>query len=248
MHGEKAFLYCSSWPEEMKAASLDAQSVELQAYCLIHGIEVSGLGQDTRPARPGHLREGLESLFLRAKAEGVRHLVIQEPSRLSLNPHEALKILLGEGSASGLVIHVAAWQTDTASLESRKWLQRFSEMLPVAQGEAFEAATVRTIPLRQRPLWNRVYGLLQDERYAEHLLRALFDLKNHIRLSATESEAAHSGYDHLHMFQALGYRIKGERTENTRLVADVLTRHWEAAKPFLADELQRTIEGHGTSV
>jgi Resolvase, N terminal domain len=248
MHGEKAFLYCSTWPEEMPQASLDAQSVELQAYCLIHGLEVSGLGQDTRPARPGHLREGLESLGLRAKAEGVRHLVIQDPSRLSLDPREALQILMGEGLQADLTIHVAAWQTHTSAGDARKWLFRFREMLPQTQVPAVPSGLMRTVPLRQRPLWSRVYDMLQDERYAEHLLRALFDLKAHVRLNAVESEAVHSGYDHLHMFQALGYRIKGERTENTRLVADVLTRHWDKAKTFLADELQRTIEGHGASV
>jgi hypothetical protein len=247
MYGEKAFLYCSSWPEEMPQASLDAQSVELQAYCLIHGLEVSGLGQDIRPARAGHLREGLESLCLRAKAEGVNHLVIQDPTRLSMNPQEAMGLLLGEGWNHELTIHIASWQTDTGHPETRKWLQRFRDLQPAAQ-LAPEPAATRMVPLRQRPLWNRVYGMLQDERYAEHLLRALFELKNQVRLSATESEAVHSGYDHLHMFQALGYRIKGERTENTRLVADVLARHWDKAKSLLADELQRSIEGSGTSV
>jgi hypothetical protein len=247
MYGEKAFLYCSSWPEEMPQASLDAQSVELQAYCLIHGLEVSGLGQDIRPAKNGQLREGLESLCLRAKAEGVTHLVIQEPTRLSLNAQEAIALLLGEGWHHELTIHIASWQTDTSQNETRKWLQRFRDLQPAAQ-LVTQPTVGRSVPLRQKPLWNRVYGMLQDERYAEHLLRALFELKTLVRLTATESEAVHSGYDHLHMFQALGYRIKGERTENTRLVADVLARHWDKAKSLLAEELQRSIEGSGTSV
>lgn len=249
MYGEKAFLYCSSWPEEAPQASLDAQSVELQAYCLMSHLEVVGLGQDIRPARPGQIREGLESLCLRAKAEGIKHLVIQDPSRLSLDPNTAIRLLSGEGLSTDLVIHIAAWQTHTSATETKKWLQRFRELQAFSpSAEAVESSVGLGIPLRQRPLWHRVYGMLQDERYAEHLLRALFELKALVRLTAIESEAVHSGYDHLHMFQALGYRIKGERTENTRLVADVLTRHWDKAKTLLAEELQRTIEGSGASV
>jgi len=248
MQSEKAFLYCSAWPLETPAVSLDAQSVELQAYCLVQGLEVAGLGQDVRQGKPDRIREGLESLFLRAKAENVRHLVIQEPSRISLDPALALKILSGSASLPALTIHVAAWQTHCDAAETRRWLSRLQDWwLPaysstVNHGQS-PIETLRGIPLRQRPLWHRVFGMLQDERYAEHLLRALFDLKSLVRLSPLESEAVHSGYDHLNMFQALGYRIKGERTENTRLVADVLTNHWVKAKSLLADELQRTIEG-----
>jgi hypothetical protein len=249
MHSEKAFLYCSSWPEETPQASLDAQSVELQAYCLVHGLQVAGLGQDIRPSRPGQIREGLESLCLRAKAEGISHIVIQDPSRLSLDVQEASRLLLGEGLSPDLVIHIASWQTHNGTVETRKWLRRISELQSSDRQSltTFDSASFRSIPLRQKPLWNRVYGMLQDERYAEHLLRALFELKTLVRLTPIESEAVHSGYDHLHMFQALGFRIKGERTENTRLVADVLARHWDKAKPLLAEELQRSIEGLGTS-
>jgi len=73
----------------------------------------------------------------------------------------------------------------------------------------------------------------------EALIQALFDGKRGIRLTEPENQAVHGGYDHLQMFRAVGYRIKGEDTENTRLVADVLSRNWDAVKVKLDSELSR---------
>jgi len=260
MNANKAFLYCSLCPEEMPQLSFYAQSVDLQAYCLLNNLEVAGVSSDVRAGKSFGFREGFESLLLRAKIEGVQHSVIQEPTRLSRDPEEAFKALVGESLPSGLTLHIASWQTHTQSTEAKRWLLRMKEWMTQSQrlmqphalaGSSTNSAVGNLANavaiLRTKPLWTRLFNLLQDERYAEHLLRALFDVRSGAVLTTAETEAVHSGYDHLHMFQALGYRIKGERTENTRLVADVIVRHWDKLKPLLNDELLRSIEGSETS-
>jgi DNA invertase Pin-like site-specific DNA recombinase len=129
----KAFLYCSLWPDENPQASLDAQSVELQAYCLINGLEVVGLGQDIRSGKPGAFREGFESLLIRAKVEGIQHIVLLDPTRLLRDPEAAFKALMGETLPSGLTLHIAAWQTHTQSVEAKRWLMRMKEWLNQSQ-------------------------------------------------------------------------------------------------------------------
>ena len=53
----KALLYCSVWPDEGNGASLESQSVELQTYCLMNGLEVADIITDVGPhtqGRPAH--------------------------------------------------------------------------------------------------------------------------------------------------------------------------------------------------
>ena len=88
--------------------------------------------------------------------------------------------------------------------------------------------------------------MLQDERYAEVLIKALFQLKDTVKLSDKEYMAVHGGYDHLNMFRALGFRIKGEKTDNTKLVTDVLVRYWDKLKLHISADLHRIIEGSET--
>ena len=98
-----------------------------------------------------------------------------------------------------------------------------------------------------KPLWTKLFNMLQDERYAEVLIRALFQLKDTVKLTEKEYNAVHGGYDHLNMFRALGFRIKGEKTDNTRLVTDVLVRYWDKLKLHISSDLHRIIEGSETA-
>ena len=121
------------------------------------------------------------------------------------------------------------------------------EILGVEQPEPAKDLAVRTEKLRLKPLWSKLFGMLQDERYAEVLIRALFQLKDTVKLTEKEYNAVHGGYDHLNMFRALGFRIKGEKTDNTRLVTDVLVRYWDKLKVHSHADLHRIIEGSETA-
>ena len=52
----KALLYCSVWPDEGHELSLESQSVELQTYCLMNGLEVVDILSDVGPHVKGRLR------------------------------------------------------------------------------------------------------------------------------------------------------------------------------------------------
>ena len=60
----KALLYCSVWPDEGQDLSLESQSVELQTYCLMNGLEVVDIISDVGPHVKGKLRTGMESHHL----------------------------------------------------------------------------------------------------------------------------------------------------------------------------------------
>jgi hypothetical protein len=42
-----------------------------------------------------------------------------------------------------------------------------------------------------------------------------------------QSNAIHGAYDHMIMFAAMGSNIKGENTQNTRIVADLITKYFD---------------------
>jgi hypothetical protein len=180
--------------------------------------------------------------FRRAGVEGVGHLVLRDPGQLARNAWEALSRLRGFLRGK-VVVHVAAWGLCSRDAEFLRTLERCEELLRLDLPSRRDPDSPgQRETLRQRPLWNRVFSLLRDERYAELLIQVLFDVKGSIRLTERENQAVHGGYDHLQMFRALGFRIKGEDTDNTRLVADVLSRHWDAVKPRLGSDLRRKVE------
>jgi hypothetical protein len=239
----KALLYCSQWPDDIAALSLDRQFVELQAYCLLRGLDVAGAEQDVGPVSGLAMRPGLTRALRRAAAEGMGHLVLRDPGQLARGSWEAVSRLRKLLARREVVVHVASWGLCSDEEEFQRTLSRCEDLLrldlPMRRDP--DAAGYREI-LRQRPLWKRMFGLLRDERYAEILIQVLFDVKNSIRLTERENQAVHGGYEHLQMFRALGFRIKGEDTDNTRLVADVLARHWDAVKPRLGADLCRRVE------
>ncbi len=243
----KALLYCSVWPEDVGARSIDNQLVELQTYCLNHGLEVEGVEEDAEPSPAGALRPGLLSVLRRTDGEGIRHMVLWEPGQLGRSAWEALIWLRQLVRREKLTVHVAAWNFSSADAEFARTLAHAEAFLRLDQRwqRNAEQSGLRET-LRRRPVWKRMFTLLCDERYAEALIQALFDVKGAIRLTEQENQAVHSGYDHLQMFRAVGFRIKGEDTDNTRLVADVLSRHWDAVKPKLGADLCREVESSET--
>ncbi len=244
MHNNKALLYCSVWPEDPGTRSLDSQLVELQTYCMNHGLEtVPEVEQDDEPSPPGSLRPGLLQALRRTDAEGIGHLVLWEPGQLGRGSWEALiwlRQMVRRGSGT---VHVASWNLSSADDEFQRTLSRCEGFLRLDQRwQRHSDAQGFRETLRRRPVWKRMFMLLRDERYAEALIQALFEVKDAIRLSDQENQAVHGGYDHLQMFRAVGFRIKGEDTDNTRLVADVLSRHWDAVRPKLAADVCRRVE------
>src|SRR3989338_92168 len=105
----KALLYCSVWPEDEGARSLDNQYAELQAYCLRCGLEAAGVEEDAGPSPAGSLRPGLSGALRRAEDEGLGHLVLWEPGQLGRSAWEALIWLRQLARRSNLTVHIAAW-------------------------------------------------------------------------------------------------------------------------------------------
>lgn len=242
----KALLYCSVWPDEGRELSLESQSVELQTYCLMNGLEVVEIVSDVGPHVKGKLRSGLERMLSKALQDGIGHVVIQDVARLGRESREVLAFLRDTFDADRTEIHICAWKTSTASADFARLMAMTGEIMSLDHPDPSKANAVRSDRLRIKPLWSKLFGMLQDERYAESLIKALFQLRDTARLSEKEYMAVHGGYDHLNMFRALGFRIKGEKTDNTKLVTDVLVRYWDRVKPHLGADLHRVIEGWET--
>lgn len=242
----KALLYCSVWPDESPELSLEAQSVELQTYCLLHGLEVVDILSDVGPHAKGRLRSGMERLLARAMQEGIGHVVIHDVGRVGKEAREAMTFLRDTFDAKRIEVHVCAWKLSTGSAEAGRMLSMAADILAIGSPDQAREQAVRSERLRLKPLWTKLFGMLQDERYAEVLIKALFQLRDSVKLSEKEYLAVHGGYDHLNMFRALGFRIKGEKTDNTKLVTDVLVRYWDKVKLHIGADLHRIIEGSET--
>jgi DNA invertase Pin-like site-specific DNA recombinase len=89
----KALLYCSIWPDESPENSLESQSVELQTYCLLHGLEVVDIISDVGPHFKGRQRTGLERLLQKAGQEGIGHVVIHDVGRVGKDAREVMTFL-----------------------------------------------------------------------------------------------------------------------------------------------------------
>ncbi len=242
----KALIYCSVWPEDGAETTLEAQSIELQTYCLVHGLESVDIITDVGPYVKGKLRSGMERLLSRVMREGVGHVLIHDIGRVGRDAREAMTFLKDTFDVSRTEVHIVAWKTSTASEEFGRWMNMANELVALDHPERQKEMAVRVERLRLKPLWGKLFGMLQDERYAEVLIKALFQLKDAVRLSEKEYSAVHGGYDHLNMFRALGFRIKGEKTDNTKLVADVLVRYWDKLKLHVGADLHRIVEGSET--
>jgi hypothetical protein len=189
----------------------------------------------------------MERLLSRAMHEGAGHIVILEVGRVGRDAREILTFLRDTFEPGKTEIHVASWKLTSASPEFARAVSISGEILGLAQKEPAKELAVRSEKLRLKPLWSKLFGMLQDERYAEVLIRALFQLKDSVKLTEKEYSAVHGGYDHLNMFRALGFRIKGEKTDNTKLVTDVMVRYWDKLKLHLSGDLHRIIEGSETA-
>ncbi len=242
----RAIIYTGVWSGEENPPTLDEQSVDAQTYCLLEGLDVVEIIADSGPYVEGRLRSGFEQLLEKVISQDIHHIVLRDLSRVCRKPKEAVSLLSEAFHPDSVEIHVLSWGLTTSSPEGRRLLSCLREVWELElKGAQWERASSAE-RLRLKPLWHRLYGLLQDERYAEVLIMAIFDSKDQISLSDKENAAVHGGYDHLTLFKALGFRIKAERTDNTKLVADVLTRHWDRIKVQLQSELTRIIEGSGT--
>ena len=242
----KALIYCSVWPDERVDMSLEAQSLELQDYCLARGLEAVDVITDVGPHVKGRLRSGMDRLLARVMHEGIGHVVVRDISRIGRDSREALAFLRDTFDSAHTEVHVCAWKTTTASPECGRFLSMASDLFQLEASDGESELSAKSERLRHKPLWVKLFGLLQDERYAEVLIKALFQLRDGVRMGGKESVAVHGGYDHLNMFRALGFRIKGEKTENTRLVADVIVRHWDKLKLHIGEDLHKIIEGSET--
>lgn len=237
----KAIIYTSLWSSEEAAASLEKQSVELETYCIIHGLEVVEIITDVGSQMGRGLRPGLERLVSIARQQAIGHVIIYDVGRVGRDATQIMSFLRDSFAFNPTVIHVAAWKMTTDSPDFIRLLELTKEILQVHAPAVLEETVDRLELRRLKPLWLKLFGLLQDERYAEVLLKALFQLKDQVQLSEQESLAVHGGYDHLNMFRALGFRIKGEKTDNTKLVTDVMVRYWDKLKQGLGSELHKII-------
>ena len=192
----------------------------------------------------GVLRPGMFRAMKRVGGHGPSHMVVMDSGRLGRTAAEALA-RIGQLLRSGLVLHIVSWGLSSQDPEFQRSLSRCEEIARMDRRTPAPEVPASRDAHRLRPLWRRVFTLLQDERYAESLIQVLFDARQAIRIDGEEQEALHGGYDHLQMFRALGFKIKGEDTGNTRLVADVLTRHWDAVKPRLGAEICREVDSFG---
>ncbi len=235
-------IYCSTWQDESSGPSLEQQSLELQTYCALHGLNAGELIIDTGPYEAGKIRPGLIRLLERVVENDISHIAIYDVSRICKEMQVAYSFLKEAFDPKVTEIHIVSWNMSTLAENCQKMLIMFNDMLRINK-PTVSTQDLSSKPLREKPLWTRLFNLLQDEKFTELLIKALFELKTVVQLSDAEYAAVHGGYDHLNLFHALGYKIKGENTDNTKLVTDVLTRYWDSLKPNLNSDLSRIIEG-----
>jgi hypothetical protein len=201
---------------------------------------------DKGPYVPGQLRLGMEQLLYRVLSERIGHVLIYNVGRVGRDGKEILAFLRDTFDSSYTEIHIHAWRMSTGTDISEKLFTMAAEIVGLEQQPHVEDLHGRAEKLRLKPLWTKLFGMLQDERYAEILIKALFQIRDSVHLSEKEYLAVHGGYDHLIMFRALGFRIKGEKTDNTKLVADVLVLYWDQLKLHIGADLHKIIEGSET--
>lgn len=80
--------------------------------------------------------------------------------------------------------------------------------------------------LRQTKLWKVIFSSLQNDKRACFLIDSLSFVHKSLHLDDIQSKAVHDAYDHRIMFEATGMSIKGEETQNTKIVADVIVKYW----------------------
>lgn len=238
----RAVIYTSIWPGEERA-HLDEQSVDAQTYCLLQGLDVVEILTDVGSYEEGRIRPGFERLLEKVIANEISHIVMTGVDRACRSTKEALSLLTEAFHPENVEIHILDWDISTGSSEGRKLVRALRKVWELEVSEVRTHDPEQSEKVRMKPLWRRVYSFLQDERYAESLISALFLVRDTVHLDDFESPAVHGGYDHLHMFKALGYRIKAEKTENTKLVADVITRHWDKIKRHLQSHVHQLIDG-----
>lgn len=241
----KAVAYASIWPDEEAGLSLDEQSIELQAHCALQGLDLVEVFTDIGPYAKGKIRHGMGKLLERVVEGDIGHVVVFDVGRLCRESQEALSFLREAFDPSVTEVHVLAWNTSTAQPECQRMLAMTADLFLLDRQRAHSETLGRREASREQPVWKRLFGLLQDERYAEGLIKALFQIRG-AKLTEKEYTAVHGGYDHLNMFKALGFRIKGEKTDNTKLVTDVLVRYWDHVKLHLHADVHKIIEGSET--
>ncbi len=249
-----AMLYASYNPGDPEELGFQDQFLDMNAYCLRRGFEVAEMVSDPEAPQPGRIRAGFEKVLARAEAEGVGHVVIFDIGRITCDSRSALAFLKHAAARSAVKVHILSWEMETGSPEIAKALKAAEDILEMQSASPkalpsslrMRMASAERELLRVKPLWRKIFSLLQDERYAGSLITALTELKDTLDLGERELQAVHGAYDHLVLFQALGFRIKGERTDNTRLVSDALSRNWPLIKTRLRGELHEIVDGFET--
>ena len=89
----RAILYCSLWPEESGVFTLDEQSVELQTYCLLHGLEPVRIVTDVAPYEKGKIRHGFEQLLESVISDDINHIIIKDIGRVCRDSRQAISFL-----------------------------------------------------------------------------------------------------------------------------------------------------------
>src|SRR6185369_10014357 len=105
----KALIYCSVWPDEGQDRTLASQSVDLQTYCVMQGLEVVDIVTDVGPGAKGRLRSGLERILTRTMQEGIGHIIVQDVGRIGRGSREVLGFLRDTFDSNRTEIHVTAW-------------------------------------------------------------------------------------------------------------------------------------------
>ncbi len=247
-------LYASHNQGDPQELGFEEQFLEMNTYCLRLGFQVEEMVSDFEVLQPGRIRAGFEKLLMKAEAEGVGHVVVYDVSRITGDAHMAMAFLQHAESRTSVKVHILSWGVTTGSPEISTALKVAEDLLEMqnASRQALPSSLrMRMLAaererFRLKPLWRQLFSLLQDERYAGSLITALTELKDSLDFNPKELQAVHGAYDHLLLFQALGFRIKGERTDNTRLVADALSRNWPKVKTRLRGELNEIVSGFGT--
>ncbi len=83
---------------------------------------------------------------------------------------------------------------------------------------------------RDSSLWKAIHVALLNENYANDLLEALWEIRYEIgnTLTPVQLRAVHDAYDHMIIFKALGFNIKGHSGDNVNMITDIMTKYFDS--------------------
>ena len=233
MKNNRAVIYCSVWPDDVAFISIEEQLQNLTKYCELNKLKVEDVIIDSGEYEEDQIREGLRHVVEMVGSGMVDHIVFQNISRICRDSDQAFSFLSKDFDHDMVELHVVDWNVRSSDQTFKSCMKMLYDVYNLDAQVMVRNVNFDRDRLRMTRRWHSIHKMTIDCKYTSRLLNAIIDAKDYITLSDDELSAVHGGYDAMQLYNALGYQIKGESTNNTKLVTDVLARNWDKISLYL---------------